>query len=84
MLALLVVTTLFATTFASYGANLNYRSPSQHHPGLGINLRKVVKRSNPGSKWGKETTPHSLIFYTLLRYCFMFLILFELDRPDQI
>jgi hypothetical protein len=56
MLALLVATTLFATTFASYGANLNYRSPSQHHPGLGINLRKVVKRSNPGSKWGKETT----------------------------
>ena len=61
MLALLVGATLFATTFASYGANLNYRSPSQHHPGLGINLRKVVKRSNPGSKWGKATKSCSRI-----------------------
>lgn len=29
------------------GANINYRSPSFHHPGMGINIRKVVKRSDP-------------------------------------
>lgn len=43
-----------ASTLASYGANLNYRSPSQHHPGLGISVRKVVKRNNPASKFSES------------------------------
>ena len=29
---------------ASLGGNLNYRSPSLHHPGLGISVHKVHKR----------------------------------------
>ena len=43
----LVISTLLASAFASYGANINYRSPSLHHPGLGVSLRKVVKRNDP-------------------------------------
>lgn len=33
---------------ASYANNLNYRSPSHHHPGLGLSIHKVNKR-NAGS-----------------------------------
>lgn len=38
-----------SVAFASYGNNLNYRSPSHHHPSLGISVHKVVKRNNPSS-----------------------------------
>lgn len=38
-----------ATAAASYAGNLNYRSPSENHPGLGISVHRVVKRGNPGS-----------------------------------
>lgn len=33
---------------ASYANNLNYRSPSHNHPGLGVSIHKVNKR-NAGS-----------------------------------
>lgn len=36
---------------ANWVKNINYRSPSEHHPSLGISIRKVVKRndlSSPG------------------------------------
>ncbi|KEF56307.1 alkaline phosphatase [Exophiala aquamarina CBS 119918] len=49
MLQLLVLSCLIVSTLASYGANLNYRSPSHNHPGLGVSVRKVVKRHNPRS-----------------------------------
>lgn len=49
MLQLLSLSCLIVSTLASYGANLNYRSPSHNHPGLGISVRKVVKRHNPRS-----------------------------------
>ncbi|KIW55151.1 hypothetical protein PV05_07456 [Exophiala xenobiotica] len=49
MMQSLVFLSLIAATFASYGANLNYRSPSVNHPALGISVRKVVKRHNPRS-----------------------------------
>lgn len=55
MLQLLVIAALAATTFASYGANLNYRSPSHHHAGLGINLRKVIKRNDPRSAFASSS-----------------------------
>lgn len=32
---------------ASFVSNINYRSPSENHPGLGISLRKVHKRNTP-------------------------------------
>lgn len=67
MLSLLVGATLVATALASYGSNLNYRSPSQHHPGLGINLRKVVKRSNPASKWSKAPKSGDTVLLCFLR-----------------
>ncbi|KAK5561836.1 hypothetical protein LTR46_000641 [Exophiala xenobiotica] len=49
MMLSLVFLSLVATTLASYGANLNYRSPSVNHPSLGISVRKVVKRHDPRS-----------------------------------
>ena len=42
---------LATETLASFGSNLNYRSPSHHHAGLGISIRKVVKRNSPTSKY---------------------------------
>jgi alkaline phosphatase D len=47
MLQSFLLLALAGTSLASYGANLNYRSPSNHHPGLGISIRKVVKRNDP-------------------------------------
>lgn len=44
-LSLLVLSASSAT--ASYAGNLNYRSPSHNHPGLGISIPKVVRRSDP-------------------------------------
>ena len=32
---------------AKYTNNLNYRSPSEHHPFMGIALHKVVRRHDP-------------------------------------
>ncbi|KIX94817.1 uncharacterized protein Z520_09507 [Fonsecaea multimorphosa CBS 102226] len=59
MLQLLVLATLVGATFASYGANLNYRSPSLHHPALGISVRKVVKRHVE-----RQSTPASSLNFT--------------------
>lgn len=42
-------------SLASYGANLNYRSPSYHHPSLGISLPKVVKRNDPSASYDPST-----------------------------
>jgi alkaline phosphatase D len=36
---------------ASWTKNINYRSPSEHHPSLGISIHKVVKRNDPTSPW---------------------------------
>lgn len=32
---------------ANWASNINYRSPSEHHPSLGVSIHKVVKRSDP-------------------------------------
>jgi len=55
MLQFLVFSLLIAVTFASYGSNLNYRSPSVNHPGLGISIRKVVKRNDPWAAWAADS-----------------------------
>jgi len=44
LLKIHTVLLLVSTTLASWDGNLNYRSPSINHDGLGINLRKVHKR----------------------------------------
>ncbi|KJY00786.1 alkaline phosphatase like protein [Zymoseptoria brevis] len=36
-----------AAVEASWTKNLNYRSPSEHHPGMGIAIHKVNKRNTP-------------------------------------
>ena len=36
---------------ASFVKNLNYRSPSENHPGLGISLHKVNKRNTPQKRF---------------------------------
>ena len=48
MLQLLATSAFAGIAFASYASNLNYRSPSHNHPGLGISIHKVNKR-NAGS-----------------------------------
>lgn len=40
-----------ATATASYAGNLNYRSPSLHHPSLGISVPKVAKRNDPSAEF---------------------------------
>ncbi|KAF2120145.1 PhoD-like phosphatase-domain-containing protein [Lophiotrema nucula] len=40
-----------SAALASYTKNINYRSPSEHHPALGVSIHKVVKRNNPASPW---------------------------------
>ncbi|OGE58102.1 hypothetical protein PENARI_c001G05159 [Penicillium arizonense] len=40
-----------ATATASYSGNLNYRSPSENHPGLGVSIHRVAKRGVPGSSF---------------------------------
>ena len=48
MLYPLTVFAFIATVTASWNGNLNYRSPSHHHPGLGVSIHKVNRR-NAGS-----------------------------------
>ncbi|MCJ1248340.1 hypothetical protein MMC30_005557 [Trapelia coarctata] len=48
MLQLLTLLALTGVVSASWSGNLNYRSPSHHHPGLGVSIHKVNKR-NGGS-----------------------------------
>ncbi|KAK3209421.1 hypothetical protein GRF29_69g1719734 [Pseudopithomyces chartarum] len=36
---------------ASWTKNINYRSPSEHHPSLGIAINKVVKRNDYKTSW---------------------------------
>lgn len=45
MLHLLTLLTLAGAVSASWSGNLNYRSPSHHHPGLGVSIHKVNKRN---------------------------------------
>ncbi|KAF2717525.1 hypothetical protein K431DRAFT_255331 [Polychaeton citri CBS 116435] len=40
-----------ALSDASWTRNINYRSPSEHHPGMGIALHKVNKRNTPGREF---------------------------------
>lgn len=51
MLAFFTFLVLVAAVNASFGGNLNYRSPSERHPSLGINIHKVAKRNDPASTW---------------------------------
>lgn len=46
-----LVLSLAATATASYSGNLNYRSPSENHPGLGVSIHRVAKRGVPGSSF---------------------------------
>jgi alkaline phosphatase D len=45
MLQLLTLVACVGVAAASYANNLNYRSPSHHHPALGISIHKVNKRN---------------------------------------
>jgi alkaline phosphatase D len=40
---------LASVASASWSKNINYRSPSEHHPSLGISIHRVVKRNDPSS-----------------------------------
>lgn len=50
-LQLLVSSLAVAAVGASWTKNINYRSPSEHHPSLGIAINKVVKRNNHQTSW---------------------------------
>ncbi|KAK6333742.1 hypothetical protein TWF730_003925 [Orbilia blumenaviensis] len=56
--ALAILSLLPVGSFASWAGNINYLSPSVHHPSLGISIRRVAKRSVPGT----EYTPQQLNF----------------------
>lgn len=51
MRSLISLLSLSSLALASWTKNINYRSPSEHHPGLGISLRKVNKRNVPGTQY---------------------------------
>ncbi|KAE9375298.1 hypothetical protein N431DRAFT_402686 [Stipitochalara longipes BDJ] len=51
MLQVLAALSLAASATASFASNLNYRSPSHHHPGLGVSIRKVAARNEPSAAW---------------------------------
>lgn len=54
-LQLLSLLSLASIANASWTKNLNYRSPSEHHPALGISIHKVVKRNDPASSYPVES-----------------------------
>lgn len=54
-LQLLSLLPLASVASASWSKNLNYRSPSEHHPALGISIHKVVKRNDPASSYEAST-----------------------------
>ncbi|KAK1543601.1 PhoD-like phosphatase [Colletotrichum paranaense] len=54
----LCTASLAAVATSTYAGNLNYGSPSLHHPFLGISIRKVASRSEGSSPW----TPEQLNF----------------------
>jgi len=45
----LVALSIIAGASAKWTNNLNYRSPSEHHPFMGIAIHKVVRRTNYAS-----------------------------------
>lgn len=51
MRCLISLLSLSSLALASWTQNLNYRSPSEHHPGLGISLHKVNKRNVAGTQY---------------------------------
>jgi len=46
---------LVPVVWASWSKNLNYRSPSEHHPSLGISIHRVVKRNDPKGSYDANT-----------------------------
>lgn len=42
---------LVSIASASWSKNINYRSPSEHHPALGISIHRVVKRNDPQASY---------------------------------
>lgn len=51
MIRILTLVTLAAVASASYSDNLNYRSPSHHHPALGLSVRKIAARHDATVSW---------------------------------
>lgn len=49
-----VLLSLTAAVTTSFVANLNYRSPSHFHPGLGVSIRKVAARNTPNTAWNSS------------------------------
>jgi alkaline phosphatase D len=54
MVKFLPFLSLATTATASFVVNLNYRSPSHFHPGLGVSIRKVAARNTPDSAWNSS------------------------------
>lgn len=51
MIQLLTTLLFVGVAVASYASNINYRSPSHNHPGLGVSIHKVNKRNNGSSPY---------------------------------
>ncbi|KAH7128310.1 phosphodiesterase/alkaline phosphatase D precursor [Dendryphion nanum] len=50
-LTILLLSLILSCVGASWTKSINYRSPSEHHPSLGISIHKVVKRNDPQIQW---------------------------------
>lgn len=51
MVKFIAFLSLACSATASFVSNLNYRSPSHFHPGLGVSIRKVAARNTPSAAW---------------------------------
>ena len=72
----LSISWLVTAAIASWAGNLNFRSPSERHPALGVALPSVVKRQLSASPYGEQQLnfthgiasgdpyPHSVILWT--------------------
>lgn len=49
MVSVLAVLSVLPIALAAWTGNINYGSPSHHHPGLGVSIRKVAKRQAPSA-----------------------------------
>lgn len=51
MVRAIAVLPFASTALAAFAGNINYFSPSLHHPSLGVSIARVARRTTPSSPW---------------------------------
>lgn len=62
--SILAVSALVLTATASYNGNLNYRSPSNQHPSLGLDVPKIEQRQNLAKRQAPRNFTDSQLNFT--------------------